>query len=163
MKPIFRIFKYLRYYPWPIGLNIFFNLLSILFNLGSKKKDETILNNVTKHDSILQKLFNMINNFNAETSQYVIYCDNLNSYIKKDFAEIREIINDKINFILKEYSQTSVRLQNEQLSLKNEIVFLQKENEETLNKIVDLKKKITKMEKMIGHNEKDKNGLFKTK
>ena len=130
---------------------------------NNKKKDETILNNVTKHDSILQKLFNMINNFNAETSQYVIYCDNLNSYIKKDFAEIREIINDKINFILKEYSQTSVRLQNEQLSLKNEIVFLQKENEETLNKIVDLKKKITKMEKMIGHNEKDKNGLFKTK
>ena len=130
---------------------------------NNKKKDETILNNVTKHDSILQKLFNMINNFNAETSQYVIYCDNLNSYIKKDFAEIREIINDKINFILKEYSQTSFRLQNEQLSLKNEIVFLQKENEETLNKIVDLKKKITKMEKMIGHNEKDKNGLFKTK
>ena len=130
---------------------------------NNKKKDETILNNVTKHDSILQKLFNMINNFNAETSQYVIYCDNLNSYIKKDFAEIREIINDKINFILKEYSQTSVRLQNEQLSLKNEIVFLQKENEETLNKIVDLKKKIAKMEKMIGHNEKDKNGLFKTK
>ena len=130
---------------------------------NNKKKDETILSNVTKHDSILQKLFNMINNFNAETSQYVIYCDNLNSYIKKDFAEIREIINDKINFILKEYSQTSVRLQNEQLSLKNEIVFLQKENEETLNKIVDLKKKITKMEKMIGHNEKDKNGLFKTK
>ena len=130
---------------------------------NNKKKDETILNNVTKHDSILQKLFNMINNFNAETSQYVIYCDNLNSYIKKDFAEIREIINDKINFILKEYSQTSVRLQNEQLSLKNEIIFLQKENEETLNKIVDLKKKITKMEKIIGYNEKDKNGLFKTK
>ena len=130
---------------------------------NNKKKDETILNNVTKHDSILQKLFNMINNFNAETSQYVIYCDNLNSYIKKDFAEIREIINDKINFILKEYSQTSVRLQNEQLSLKNEIVFLQKENEETLNKIVDLKKKITKMEMMIGHNINDKEGLYKTK
>ena len=130
---------------------------------NNKKKDETILNNVTKHDSSLQKLFNMISKFNAETSQYVIYCDNLNSYIKKDFAEIRDIINDKINFILKEYNQTSTRLQNEQLSLKNEIIFLQKENEETLNKIVDLKKKITKMEKMIGHNEKDKNGLFKTK
>ena len=129
---------------------------------NNKKKDETILNNVTKHDSILQKLFNMINNFNAETSQYVIYCDNLNSYIKKDFAEIREIINDKINFILKEYSQTSVRLQNEQLSLKNEIIFLQKENEETLNKIIELKKKITKMEKIIGHNTKE-NGLFNTK
>ena len=130
---------------------------------NNKKKDETILNNVTKHDSILQKLFNMINNFNAETSQYVIYCDNLNSYIKKDFAEIREIINDKINFILKEYSQTSVRLQNEQLSLKNEIVFLQKENEEILKKIVELKEKITKMEKIIGHNINEQNGLFKTK
>ena len=104
----------------------------------------------------------MISKFNQETSQYVIYCDNLNSYIKKDFAEIREIINDKINFILKEYSQTSTRLQNEQLSLKNEIIFLQKENEETLNKIVDLKKKISKMEKIIG-NENGKNGLFKTK
>ena len=132
-------------------------------NFNDKRKEETILNNVTKHDSSLQKLFNMISKFNAETSQYVIYCDNLNSYIKKDFAEIRELINDKINFILKEYSQTSVKLQNEQLSLKNEIIFLQKENEETLNKIVDLKKKITKMEKIIGYNEKDKNGLFKTK
>ena len=133
------------------------------FNTNDKNKKETILNNVSKHDTSLQRLFNMISKFNQETSQYVIYCDNLNSYIKKDFAEIREIINDKINFILKEYSQTSSRLQNEQLSLKNEIVFLQKENEETLNKIVDLKKKITKMEKIIGNNENDKNGLFKTK
>ena len=130
---------------------------------NTKKKEETILNNVTKYDSSLQKLFNMISKFNAETSQYVIYCDNLNSYIKKDFSEIRDIINDKINFILKEYNQTSARLQNEQLSLKNEIVFLQKENEETLNKIVDLKKKITKMEMMIGHNINDKEGLYKTK
>ena len=133
------------------------------FNTNDKNKKETILNNVSKQDTSLQRLFNMISKFNQETSQYVIYCDNLNSYIKKDFAEIREIINDKINFILKEYSQTSSRLQNEQLSLKNEIVFLQKENEETLNKIVDLKKKITKMEKIIGNNENDKNGLFKTK
>ena len=130
---------------------------------NTKKKEETILSNVTKYDSSLQKLFNMINKFNAETSQYVIYCDNLNSYIKKDFSEIRDIINDKINFILKEYNQTSARLQNEQLSLKNEIVFLQKENEETLNKIVDLKKKIAKMEMMIGHNINDKEGLYKTK
>ena len=129
----------------------------------TKKKEETILNNVTKYDSSLQKLFNMISKFNAETSQYVIYCDNLNSYIKKDFSEIRDIINDKINFILKEYNQTSARLQNEQLSLKNEIVILQKENEETLNKIVDLKKKIAKMEMMIGHNINDKEGLYKTK
>ena len=129
----------------------------------TKKKEETILNNVTKYDSSLQKLFNMISKFNAETSQYVIYCDNLNSYIKKDFSEIRDIINDKINFILKEYNQTNARLQNEQLSLKNEIVFLQKENEETLNKIVDLKKKIAKMEMMIGHNINDKEGLYKTK
>ena len=127
-----------------------------------EKKEEPILNDVTKHDNSLQRLFNMINKFNAETSQYVIYCDNLNSYIKKDFAEIREIINDKINFILKEYSQTSVKLQNEQLRLKNEIIFLEKENEETLNKIVDLKKKISKMEKIIGHNTKE-NGLFNTK
>ena len=128
----------------------------------NEKKEEPILNDVTKHDNSLQRLFNMINKFNAETSQYVIYCDNLNSYIKKDFAEIREIINDKINFILKEYSQTSVKLQNEQLRLKNEIIFLEKENEETLNKIVDLKKKISKMEKIIGHNTKE-NGLFNTK
>ena len=132
------------------------------FNTNDKKKEEPILNDVTKHDNSLQRLFNMINKFNAETSQYVIYCDNLNSYIKKDFAEIREIINDKINFILKEYSQTSVKLQNEQLRLKNEIIFLEKENEETLNKIVDLKKKISKMEKIIGHNTKE-NGLFNTK
>ena len=132
------------------------------FNTNDKKKEEPILNDVTKHDNSLQKLFNMISKFNAETSQYVIYCDNLNSYIKKDFAEIREIINDKINFILKEYSQTSVKLQNEQLRLKNEIIFLEKENEETLNKIVDLKKKISKMEKIIGHNTKE-NGLFNTK
>ena len=123
---------------------------------NNKLKEETILNNVNKQDSTLQKLFNMISKFNAEKSQYVIYCDNLNSYIKKDFSEIRDIVNDKINFILKEYTQTSTQLQNEQLSLKNEIIFLQKENEETLNKIVDLKKKITKMKKIIGNNENDK-------
>ena len=35
MKPIFRIFRYLRFFPWPIGFNIFFNVLHILFNLGS--------------------------------------------------------------------------------------------------------------------------------
>lgn len=35
MKPIFRIFRYLKHYPWAIGLNLFFNLLHIVFNLGS--------------------------------------------------------------------------------------------------------------------------------
>ena len=35
MKPIWRIFRYLRHFPWQIGFNIFFNVLHILFNLGS--------------------------------------------------------------------------------------------------------------------------------
>ena len=38
----------------------------------NEKKEEPILNDVTKHDNSLQRLFNMINKFNAETSQYVI-------------------------------------------------------------------------------------------
>ena len=106
----------------------------------------------------------MINNYNAETSQYVTYCDNVNSKIKKDFNEIREIVNGKINFILKEYSQTGDKLKNEQIKLKNEIQFLQKENETILTKIYELKEKITKMEKMIGHELKNKNEKpFKTK
>ena len=133
-------------------------------NNNENINNDSILNNITKHDNSLQRLFNMINKFNAETSQYVNYCDNLNSKIKKDFSEIRDIVNDKINFILKEYSQTSDKLQNEQIKLKNEIEFLQKENEEILTKIVTLKEKITKMEKMIGHELKEKNEKpFKTK
>ena len=132
-------------------------------NNNENVNNDSILNNITKHDNSLQRLFNMINKFNAETSQYVNYCDNLNSKIKKDFSEIRDIVNDKINFILKEYSQTSDKLQNEQIKLKNEIDFLQKENEEILTKIVALKEKITKMEKIIGHNINEQNGLFKTK
>ncbi len=35
MNPIFRIFRYLRHFPWQIGLNIFFNLLHIVCNLGT--------------------------------------------------------------------------------------------------------------------------------
>lgn len=35
MKPILRILAYLKHFPWQIGLNVFFNLLHILFNLGS--------------------------------------------------------------------------------------------------------------------------------
>ena len=133
-------------------------------NNNENINNDSILNNITKHDNSLQRLFNMINKFNAETSQYVNYCDNLNSKIKKDFSEIRDIVNDKINFILKEYSQTSDKLQNEQIKLKNEIDFLQKENEEILTKIVALKEKITKMEKMIGHELKEQNEKpFKTK
>ena len=126
--------------------------------------NDSILNNITKHDNTLQRLFNMINNYNAETSQYVTYCDNVNSKIKKDFTEIREIVNGKINFILKEYSQTGDKLKNEQIKLKNEIQFLQKENETILTRIYELKEKITKMEKMIGHELKNKNEKpFKTK
>ena len=128
------------------------------------ENNESILNNITKHDNSLQRLFNMISKYNAETSQYVTYCDNLNSKIKKDFAEIREIVNDKINFILKEYSQTGDKLKTEQISLKKEIDFLQKENESILSKIVELKKKIDKMEKIIGHELKEKNeNPYKTK
>ena len=133
-------------------------------NNNENINNESILNNITKQDNILQRLFNMINKYNAETSQYVNYCDSLNTKIKKDFSEIREIINDKINFILKEYSQTSEKLQNEQIRLKSEITFLQEENEEILKKIVALKEKISKMEKIIGHDLKDKNSkYFKTK
>ena len=125
--------------------------------------NKSILDGITKNDNSLQKLFNMINQYNSETIQYVTYCDNVNSKIKKDFAEIREIVNDKINFILKEYSQTSDKLQNEQIKLKNEIDFLQKENEEILTKIVALKEKIAKMEKIIGYQLENRNGKFKTK
>ncbi len=35
MKPIVRIFRYLKYFPLEIALNVFFNVLHILFNLGS--------------------------------------------------------------------------------------------------------------------------------
>lgn len=35
MKPIGRILSYLRFFPWKIGFNVFFNLLHIVFNLGS--------------------------------------------------------------------------------------------------------------------------------
>ena len=126
------------------------------FNKNDNINNESILNHLTKHDNTLQRLFNMINNYNSETSQYVNYCDNLNSKIKKDFAEIREIVNDKINFILKEYSQTGDKLKNEQISLKNEIDILQKENESILVKIDDLKIKIAKMEKIIGKDIKEK-------
>ena len=133
------------------------------FDNKNNNNNDSILNNITKHDNLLQRLFNMINKYNAETSQYVIYCDNLNSKIKKDFLEIREIVNDKINFILKEYNQTGDKLKNEQIKLKNEIDFLKKENEEILIKIVDLKEKIKKMEKIIGEGKKDENRKLKTK
>ena len=122
------------------------------FNTKSDNiNNESILNNITKQDNILQRLFNMISKYNAETNQYVTFCDGLNTSIKKDFSEIREIINDKINFILKEYTQTGDKLKNEQIKLKTEIDYLQKENEGILNKISELKEKISKMENMIGH------------
>ena len=35
MKPLFRIFRYLRYFPWQLSLIVLFNLLHVLFNLGS--------------------------------------------------------------------------------------------------------------------------------
>ena len=125
--------------------------------------NKSILDGITKNDNSLQKLFNMINQYNSETIQYVTYCDNVNSKIKKDFSEIREIVNDKINFILKEYSQKSSVLENEHLSLKKDITFLQKENEELLVKISDLKIQIAKMEKMIGHDLNKNGNGFKTK
>ena len=125
--------------------------------------NKSILDGITKNDNSLQRLFNMINQYNSETIQYVTYCDNVNSKIKKDFAEIREIVNDKTNFILKEYSQKSSVLENEHLSLKKDITFLQKENEELLVKISDLKIQIAKMEKMIGHDLNKNGNGFKTK
>ena len=127
------------------------------------KNNGSILEGITKHDNHLQRLFDMINKYNAETTQYVTFCDGVNSKIKKDFSDIKEIVYDKINFILKEYNPTSAKLQNEQISLKSEIDFLQKENEGILVKIVDLKEKIAKMEKIIGHQLENRNGKFKTK
>ena len=35
MKPIIRILSYLKHFPWHLGINVFFNLLHIVFNLGS--------------------------------------------------------------------------------------------------------------------------------
>ena len=132
-------------------------------NKREENKNSSILEGITKQDNHLQRLFNMINKYNAETTQYVTFCDGVNSTIKKDFADIKEIVYDKINFILKEYNQENAKFQNEYISLKGEIEFLQKENEGLLVKIVALKEKIAKMEKIIGHQLKDKNGKFKTK
>ena len=126
--------------------------------------NDSILNNITKYDNSLQRLFNTINKYNNETSQCVPYCDNLNTKIKKEFNDLREIVNDKINFILNQYAIQGDKLKNEQLSLKNEIIVLQKENEMMLTKIGDLKAKIAKMERMIGHDLKEKDDIkFKTK
>ena len=127
------------------------------------KNNGSILEGITKHDNHLQRLFDMINKYNAETTQYVTFCDGVNSKIKKDFSDIKEIVYDKINFILKEYNQTSAKLENDSISLKKEIDFLQKENEGILVKIIDLKEKIAKMEKIIGHQLENRNGKFKTK
>ena len=35
MKPIIRILSYLKHFPWHLGVNVFLNLLHIVFNLGS--------------------------------------------------------------------------------------------------------------------------------
>lgn len=35
MKPILRILAYLKHFPWKITFNVFFNVLHIVFNLGS--------------------------------------------------------------------------------------------------------------------------------
>lgn len=35
MKPILRVFRYLKHYPWHLALNVSLNMLSVLFNLGS--------------------------------------------------------------------------------------------------------------------------------
>ena len=35
MKPIIRILSYLKHFPWHLGINVVFNLLHIVFNLGS--------------------------------------------------------------------------------------------------------------------------------
>ena len=119
------------------------------FNTKSEG-NKTIFDNIVKHDNTLNRLFSIISKYNAETTKYKIYCDNLNDAIKKDFSDIKEIVYDKVNDILKAYSQTSNSLTNEQIKLKSEIEFLQKENEELLSKIDDLKDKILKMEKIIG-------------
>ena len=125
-------------------------------NFNTKSEgNKTIFDNIVKHDNTLNKLFSIISKYNAETTKYKTYCDNLNDAIKKDFSDIRDIVYDKVNDILKAYSQTSSSLSNEQIKLKNEIEFLQKENEELLSKIDLLKDKILKMEKVIGI-DKDK-------
>ena len=126
------------------------------FNTKSEG-NQTIFDNMVKHDNTLNNLFSIISKYNSETTKYKIYCDNLNDAIKKDFSDIKEIVYDKVNDILKAYSQTSSSLSNEQIKLKSEIEYLQKENEELLSKIDGLKEKITKMERVIGIDKEDIN------
>ena len=33
--PVWRVFKYLKFYPWNIAANLFFNMLAVLFNMGT--------------------------------------------------------------------------------------------------------------------------------
>ena len=131
---------------------------------NNSEKNESILDDITKNDNLLHKLFGVINKYNAETSQYVVYCENLNINIKKEFSEIKEMLYEKINNLMLEYSKTNSKLLNEKVILKSQIEFLKEENEEIIKKTEDLKIKIKKMEKIIGHELINGDKLpFKTK
>ena len=114
--------------------------------------ENTVLDDMTDCDNLLEKFFEDLRNFESIVSQLSCFVDNFDDNIKCAFAEVSNELNKKLMSLCQEMCIKKSQIQKEALKNKTEIFNLTKENKQLAEQIMRLKQQITYMESTIGKN-----------
>ncbi len=114
--------------------------------------ENTVLDDMTDCDNILENFFEELRKFESLVSQMGCFANNFDDSIRCAFAEISNELNKRLMALCQEMCIKKQQIQKEALKNRTEIFNLTRENKQLSEQIMRLKQQITYMESTIGKN-----------
>ena len=128
-----------------------------MFNTETDYLDEkSILNQMVKYDNLVQKFYDIVRRYQSAVSQITSYIDNVDDSIRAEFAIIENEMNTKLKGICALMCNSKEQILTDVIKYKNEVILLNRDNNELIDQIQKLKEQIRVMELRIGKDNPDK-------
>ena len=114
--------------------------------------ENTVLDDMTDCDNILENFFEELRKFESLVSQMGCFVDGFDDSIRCAFAEVSNELNKRLMALCQEMCIKKQQIQKEALKNRTEIFNLTRENKQLSEQIMRLKQQITYMESTIGKN-----------
>ena len=114
--------------------------------------ENTVLDDMTDCDNVLEKFFEDLRKFESLVSQMGCFANSFDDSIRCAFAEVSNELNKKLMSLCQEICTKKTQIQREALKNRSEIFNLTRENKQLSEQIMRLKQQITYMESTIGKN-----------
>ena len=114
--------------------------------------ENTVLDDMTDCDNILENFFDELRKFESLVSQMGCFVDGFDDSIRCAFAEVSNELNKRLMALCQEMCIKKQQIQKEALKNRTEIFNLTRENKQLSEQIARLQQQITYMESTIGKN-----------